>query len=83
MLPDITTRSQIQQLIEAFYSKVLKDDQLAVIFTEIVQLDFQHHIPVIVDFWETVLLNADVYQKNAMQPHFAINQKYPLQKIHF
>ena len=42
-----------------------------------------HHIPIITDFWETILLDHPVYKKNAMEVHFKINKKFPLQKKHF
>jgi hemoglobin len=41
------------------------------------------HIPIIVDFWDSVLFQSDTYRKNAMQPHMALHQKSPLQKHHF
>ena len=34
-------------------------------------------------FWETILLNNHVYKSNAMQVHYDIKKKYPLQKKHF
>jgi len=81
--PDILQRSDIDLLIRSFYEKVRKDDVLGIIFNEVVQIDWDHHIPVIVDFWETALLDADIYHRNAMEPHFAINKIFPLQQHHF
>ena len=80
---DITTRTDIQLLMESFYEKVKKDDTIGVIFNEIVPLDWDHHIPLIVDFWETILLDNPVYKSNAMEKHFEINRIYPLRKEHF
>lgn len=80
---DIASRQDIELLINQFYSRVRQDDVLGIIFNEVVQMDWPHHIPLIVDFWETILLDADKYHQNAMTPHFAINQVYPLQKQHF
>ena len=39
--------------------------------------------PVIVDFWETILLDNPVYKKNAMAVHYELAKKVRLQKIHF
>jgi hemoglobin len=83
MKNDIKDRGDIEKLMIAFYSKATQDDELAIIFNEVVKMDWEHHIPVIVDFWEGILLNADTYHRNAMEPHFDINRKYPLRKIHF
>lgn len=83
MKPDISTRSDITFLINAFYDKVKRDDIIGIIFNEVVPIDWDHHIPVIVDFWEGILLDADTYHKNAMEPHFAINRIFPLRQEHF
>ena len=83
MKPDISTRSDITILINAFYDKVKKDDLIGVIFNDVMKVDWDHHIPIIVDFWDGILLNADTYHKNAMEPHFVINKLYPLKKEHF
>jgi hemoglobin len=80
---DIKTRADIDFLIRAFYEKVRKDDTIGIIFNEVMHINWEHHIPVIVDFWDSVLLDADVYHKNAMEPHFDINKIYPLRKKHF
>jgi hemoglobin len=49
----------------------------------VAQMNFETHIPVIVDFWETILLDNPVYKKNAMEVHYDLNKKLPLQKEHF
>ncbi len=43
----------------------------------------EEHLPVIVDFWDTVLFGSAVYKKNAMQPHLILNQKSKFEKHHF
>ena len=85
MLPlrDIQTRADIEKFIQSFYKSVLQDQTIGHIFTTIFPLNMEHHIPVITDFWETILLDNHVYKKNAMQVHYNINKKYPLQKKHF
>ena len=83
MKKDITTRADIEQLIIAFYDKVKLDKTIGFIFTDVVKIDWSHHIPVIVDFWESILLDNPVYKKNAMEVHYDLNKKLPLQKEHF
>ena len=83
MKSDIKQQSDIELLVNEFYKKVREDDTLGIIFNEVVKMDWEHHIPLIVDFWETVLLDADKYHNNAMTPHFAINKIFPLQEQHF
>jgi len=83
MKPDISSRKDIEELIVQFYEKVKPNPTIGFIFTEVVHIDWDHHIPVIVDFWETILLDNPVYKKNAMEVHYELNKKIPLKKIHF
>ena len=63
MKPDITNRTDIEKLIILFYEKVKKDTVIGFIFTDVVPINWEHHIPLIVDFWETILLDNPVYKK--------------------
>jgi hemoglobin len=85
MIPksDIENRADIELFIQAFYKKVLLDETVGIIFTEIFPMNWEKHIPLIVDFWETILLDNPVYKNNAMAVHFDINNVFPLQKKHF
>jgi len=70
MKKDIETRADIEALIISFYEKVKQDATIGFIFTDVVKIDWAHHIPVIVDFWESILLDNPVYKKNAMEVHY-------------
>jgi hemoglobin len=83
MKPDITSKADIEKFIVSFYENVKKDPTIGYIFTDVVQMNWETHIPVIVDFWETILLDNPVYKKNAMEVHYDLNKKIPLQKEHF
>lgn len=80
---DITSREDISGLIIQFYERVKKDDTIGFIFTDVVPINWEHHIPLIVDFWETILLDNPVYKKNAMEAHYVLNKKIPLLKEYF
>jgi len=83
MKPAIVNRQDIEMLITHFYEKVKKDPTIGFIFTNVVAIDWPMHIPLIVDFWETILLDNPVYKKNAMEVHYDLNKKIPLQPAHF
>ena len=80
---DIETREDITRLIVQFYEQVKKDSIIGFIFNDVVIMNWEVHIPVIVDFWETILLDNPVYKKNAMEVHYDLNKKIPLQQKHF
>lgn len=83
MKKDIETRADIEKLIIDFYEKVKVDTTIGFIFTGVIPINWAHHIPVIVDFWESILLDNPLYKKNAMEVHYDLNKKVPLQKEHF
>jgi hemoglobin len=82
-MSDIESRADIEQFIIRFYEKVKQDATIGFIFNDVVAMDWPHHIPVIVDFWETILLDNPVYKKNAMEVHYDLNKKIALKKEHF
>jgi len=80
---DISSRTDVELLVKEFYKRVRTNNELGYIFDDVIQLDWDRHIPVLVDFWETILLDAASYRRNAMDVHFKVNQKIRLEKQHF
>ena len=80
---DITTREDIELLMNTFYNRLLADENINYIFTDVAKIDMKTHIPIIVDFWESVLLHKNIYHNNTMKIHMDLNEKVPLTKIHF
>jgi hemoglobin len=80
---DITTREDIALLMNIFYGRLLADENINYIFTDVAKIDMKLHIPIIVDFWESVLLNKNIYHNNTMKIHMDLNEKAPLTKTHF
>ncbi len=80
---DIKDRSDIERFIDSFYEKVKEDPVIGFIFNDIMKVDWEHHVPVICDFWEMLILNTGNYTGNTMGVHFAINRKIALQEQHF
>jgi hemoglobin len=80
---DIENRDDLLLLVTRFYEKLLADTSISYLFTAIARIDLPHHLPVLVDFWDSVLFQSDTYHKNAMQPHLLLHQKSPLTDHHF
>ncbi len=74
MKREIATSEDIKLLVEAFYGRVRKDEVLGPIFNDIAQVDWEHHLPVMVTFWESLLLKSRSYRRNALQPHLQVFQ---------
>jgi hemoglobin len=80
---DIATREDCEALVRAFYSQALEDPVIGFLFTDVAQLDLEHHLPRIASFWETVLLGARSYGGGAFRPHLELNLKVRLRRGHF
>ena len=82
---DIETRADIDDLMNRFYVRAMTDETIGYIF-EIAELDLKHHLPVIGDFWETLLFGTGNYQRhgrNPLQIHGQLSLKTPLGAEHF
>ena len=82
-IKDITDRADIELLMNTFYGRLLADENINYIFTDVAKIDMKTHMPILADFWESVLLNKNVYHSNAMKIHMELNDKTPLTKTHF
>ena len=80
---DITSRNDIEILVNTFYEKVRKDDTIGFIFNDIANVNWKYHLPIMFDFWETLLLDAGSYNKNAMEVHYTLNRRFPLEEKYF
>jgi hemoglobin len=83
MKPDITDRVAIQQLVYAFYEKLLEDRQLKDFFLKTASIELSSHLPIICDFWESVLFQAGKYKRDMLDKHLELHQLKSLQKEHF
>ena len=80
---DIRFREDIAEVVEAFYQKAILDTAIGYIFTDVAKLNLETHIPVICDFWETVLLGNMVYRGSVVHKHILLHQKTELRPEHF
>lgn len=82
-LRDIENRKDVLLLVETFYTRAFADERIGPIFTEVVHMDLAAHMPIMADFWQTVLFKAGLYKRNALAVHFDIHGKAPLTLEHF
>lgn len=83
MKNDILHRQDIEQLVTGFYQKAMTDPVIMHFFTSVLVLDLKKHIPVIVNFWESILLGGKNYQGSPMTKHFDLHALSPMKKEHF
>jgi hemoglobin len=79
MKKQISSLSEVKKLVDAFYTKVQKDDLIGPIFNRIIEDKWPEHLEKMYRFWETVLLDKHSYKGSPFAPH----AKLPLEKEHF
>jgi hemoglobin len=80
---DIADSEDISLLVAEFYRRAFADDLLGPVFVDIARVDLSAHLPVMCDFWETVLLRAELYRRNALRPHVVLDAEVKLTPTHF
>jgi hemoglobin len=83
MKREIINRDDIKLLVESFYSRVMKDDVIGDIFNQVLYFSWDTHIPIMINFWETMLLDTGNYRGNLMVTHIELNKTHPLTPEHF
>ena len=80
---EIQSAEHIRILVDNFYKKVIQDEVIGYFFTKVVVLDWDHHIPTMYQFWETILLAKAAYKGNPVIKHVELSQKEALKEVHF
>jgi len=82
-MQDIQERADIELLVKRFYEKVMPDPLIGAFFTSVVHFSWEVHIPVMISFWESVLLGVQSYKGNPMVKHIELNALQRLEPAHF
>ena len=83
MKKDIENKKDIEKLVNGFYEKVKQDALIGFIFTDVVKVHWEKHLPVMYDFWENSLFYTGNYVGNPMQIHQHLHRLVPLTAEYF
>lgn len=83
MKRDIENRADIELLVNEFYRKVTEDDVIGFIFSNIVKMNWEKHLPIMYDFWDNALFFTGTYSGNPMNLHKHLHHIRPLDSKHF
>ncbi|MEZ4903311.1 MAG: group III truncated hemoglobin [Spirosomataceae bacterium] len=83
MKKQLESRSDVELLVNQFYEKIRQDPELGLIFEDIAQINWEVHLPKMVDFWEGILFGTLNYNGQPMPPHFRLTTQYTLTPQHF
>ena len=84
MSRDINSRDDLMIIVSDFYALLFQNHELKGFFHHLNNdTALEHHLEILVDFWDNTLFYSGSYRKNAMTPHALIHKKTPLQATHF
>ncbi|MCO6147001.1 group III truncated hemoglobin [Flavobacterium sp. NRK1] len=82
-MKDIESRADLETLTRKFYNRLLADDSINFIFTDIAKINLEEHLPIITDFWELSMFHTGNYKNNPMHIHMELNDKKQLTSAQF
>ena len=77
--PDIASETDIRLLVDGFYSKIVEDALLGPVFNDFAHVDWPRHLPVMYDFWSSLLLGTTRYHGRPFPKHLPL----PVGAAHF
>jgi hemoglobin len=78
-MSDIQTEKDIKKLVYSFYDKVQADERLDYIFSDFADVDWNSHLPKMVDFWSKLLFQTKRYKGKPFRQHLPL----PVEKNDF
>lgn len=76
---DIQSDEDVKLLVHTFYGNVQDDERLDYVFNGFAQIDWNHHLPKMVDFWSNLLFQTGRYKGRPYRQHVDL----PIQKDDF
>ncbi|MFC7773753.1 group III truncated hemoglobin [Flavobacterium sp. GCM10027622] len=74
-MKDIENQDDLYLLVDEFYKKLLTDPSISYIFTDVVKIKIQEHLPILVTFWSQAILGTGGYTRNLTDIHLDIDKK--------
>jgi len=69
---DISNDKDIQKLVHLFYDKVQQDERLGYIFNDYADVDWDKHLPKMIDFWSNLLFQTGRYKGRPFRQHMPL-----------
>jgi hemoglobin len=74
-MKDIENQDDLYFLVDSFYQRLLADASISYIFTDVVKIKLEEHLPILVTFWSQTLFDTGGYFNNLTKIHLDINEK--------
>ena len=79
MKKDLESEDDIKLLVDTFYENVNHDNLLSPVFNSYAKVDWSRHLPIMYNFWSTVLFGSMAYKGQPFPKHMNL----PIEHSHF
>lgn len=73
-MKDIENQQDLYYMVDAFYKRLLDDHRINYIFTDVVKIKIEEHLPILVTFWSQMIFGTGGYTNNLTDIHLKIDQ---------
>ena len=73
-MTDIENQQDLYFMVAEFYKKLLADTKIAYIFTDLVKIKIEEHLPILVTFWSQMIFGTGGYTNNLTDIHLKVDQ---------
>ena len=73
-MKDIQTQQDLYLLVNQFYKKLLSNHSISYIFTDIVKIKIEEHLPILVTFWSQMIFENGGYTNNLTDIHLKVDK---------
>lgn len=80
---DVENRHDIENIVKKFYEKAIPDAVIGHFFTQVIPIDWDEHIQIVTNFWDSMIFGTSEYTRNPMTPHMHLHSLSKMQKPHF
>lgn len=74
MIKDISNKEDVVTLVDTFYGKVMTNNVIGFIFSDVAGIDWGKHLPKMYNFWNSLLFGEREYSGNPMRIHVALSK---------
>ena len=71
---DIQNQNDLYFIVDEFYKKLLDDSRINYIFTDVVKIKIEEHLPILVTFWSQMILGTGGYTNNLTDIHLKVDK---------
>lgn len=73
-MKEIQNQQDLYFLVDEFYKKLLDDNRINYIFTDVVKIKIEEHLPILVTFWSQMILGTGGYTNNLTDIHLKVDK---------